>query len=65
MEALLVKIQPGVVPHYFVMHTLGSLASANPLATVPYLKAVLTTQLTLLGGLRSDAMKQAYAYSKF
>jgi hypothetical protein len=64
MEVMMAKVQPGLNPHYFVVHTLGSLATANPLKIVPYLKSVLTAHLSLLSGIRSDAMKQAYAYSK-
>ncbi|CAB3366431.1 Hypothetical predicted protein [Cloeon dipterum] len=63
MEGLTAKVQPGVAPNYFVTHTLGSLAAANPLAMVPYMKTCLTTQLPQMGGLRSDHLKQAFAYS--
>jgi hypothetical protein len=62
---LLAKFQPGVVPHYFVLHTLGSVAAANSYSMVPYVKACLGTMLPMMGGLRSDAVKQAYAYSKY
>ncbi|XP_059474983.1 maestro heat-like repeat-containing protein family member 1 [Neocloeon triangulifer] len=62
MEGLVEKVQPGVALHYFVTHTLGSLAAANPLAMVPYIKQCLTTQLPQMGGLRSDHLRQAFAY---
>jgi len=29
MEELLTKFQPGVLPHFFVVETLGNLATAN------------------------------------
>ena len=29
MEDLLVKFQPGILPHFFVVETLGNLATAN------------------------------------
>ncbi|KAF4526800.1 hypothetical protein B566_EDAN016627 [Ephemera danica] len=60
MEGLLRKFQPGVVPHYFVLHTLGSLAATNSYAMVPYMKACLGTLLPMMGALRVDALKQAY-----
>lgn len=64
MEALLEKMQAGIVPHYMIPHTLGSLANTNPLAVVPYLKNILNIMLPLFGALRSDPLKQAFAFCK-
>lgn len=65
MEALLNKLQIGVVPHYMVPHTLGTLANSNAFGVIPYLKNVLGIMLPLLGGLKSDPLKQAFSYGKF
>nr|CAD7453186.1 unnamed protein product [Timema tahoe] len=36
MEGLLKHLQPGVVPHYSILHTMGSLAAANVFGIVPF-----------------------------
>lgn len=64
MEGLLKKFQPGVVPHYYVVHCMGSLASANIFGIIPFLKATLGTMLPMLGMLRNDTMRQVFAYGK-
>lgn len=64
MDALLKKLQIGVVPHYMVPHTLGSLAATNAFGVIPYLKNILSIMLPLLGGLKSDPLKQAFSYGK-
>lgn len=53
----------GVVPHYTIPHTLGSLSSANAYGVVPYLKTILGIMLPLLAGLKQEPLKQAFAYS--
>lgn len=65
METLLKKLQIGVVPHYMVPHTLGTLAATNAFGVVPYLKNVLNIMLPLLGGLKSEPLKQAFSYGMF
>ncbi|GIX73829.1 maestro heat-like repeat-containing protein family member 1 [Caerostris extrusa] len=67
MEQLLLKFQPGVLPHFFVVQTMANLASANVFGMVPFLKSVLGTMLPLLGMVKSENMKWifAYALSKF
>nr|CAD7445664.1 unnamed protein product [Timema bartmani] len=39
MEGLLKHLQPGVVPHYSILHTMGSLAAANVFGIVPFRSA--------------------------
>lgn len=65
MEVLLKKLEMGVVPHYMIPHTLGALAASNAFGVVPYLKNILNIMLPLLGGLRSDPLRQAFAYGKY
>ncbi|CAH1269548.1 MROH1 [Branchiostoma lanceolatum] len=63
MEGLHQKFQPGVMPHFFVVQTLGSLASANVYAMVPFLTAVLGTMLPMLGMAKHDNMKWVFAHA--
>lgn len=63
MGGLLKQFQPGVFPHYTILHTMGTLASANVFGIVPFVKATLGTMLPLMGLLRNDAMKQVFSYT--
>ncbi|KAJ8930968.1 hypothetical protein NQ314_016182 [Rhamnusium bicolor] len=63
MDALLQKLHAGVIPHYMIPHTLGALANANAHGVVPYLKTIFNIILPLLGGLKSDPLKQAFSYA--
>ncbi|GFQ65281.1 maestro heat-like repeat-containing protein family member 1 [Trichonephila clavata] len=63
MEQLLLKFQPGVLPHFFVVQTMANLASANVFGMVPFLKSVLGTMLPLLGMVKSENMKWIFAYA--
>lgn len=65
MEGLLKQFQPGVFPHYTILHTMGALASANVFGIVPFVKATLGTMLPMMGLLRNDAMKQVFSYSEY
>ncbi|XP_030751328.1 maestro heat-like repeat-containing protein family member 1 [Sitophilus oryzae] len=62
-DALLQKLQIGMVPHYTVPHTLGSLASVNAYGVIRYLKDILNIILPLLGGLKNDHLKESFAYA--
>ncbi|XP_017784468.1 PREDICTED: maestro heat-like repeat-containing protein family member 1 [Nicrophorus vespilloides] len=62
VDGLMGKLSAGVVPHYTVPHTLGSLASANAFGVVPYIKNILGILLPLLAGLKQDVVKQSFAY---
>ncbi|CAG9823673.1 unnamed protein product [Phaedon cochleariae] len=63
MDSLLNKLSIGVIPHYMVPHTLGSLANANANGVVPYLKDIFIILVPLLPGLKSDILKQSFAYA--
>ncbi|XP_063232625.1 maestro heat-like repeat-containing protein family member 1 isoform X2 [Bacillus rossius redtenbacheri] len=63
MEGLLKHFQPGVLPHYAVLHTMGCLASANVFGIIPFVKATLGTMLPMMGMLRTDAMRQVFAFA--
>lgn len=64
IEGLLKKNEAGIVPHYTLPHTLGSLASINTYGIVPYLKMILSFMIPLLGGIKTDITRQAFAYGK-
>ncbi|XP_014675278.1 PREDICTED: maestro heat-like repeat-containing protein family member 1 [Priapulus caudatus] len=67
MEELLKKFQPGVLPHFFIVQTLGNLAAANVYGVLPFLKAVLGTMLPMLGMAKHDNMRWVFsaALAKF
>ncbi|XP_033626005.1 maestro heat-like repeat-containing protein family member 1 isoform X2 [Asterias rubens] len=67
MEELVRKFQPGALPHYFVIHTMANLATANSFGFVPFLTATLGTMLPMLGMAKQDNMKWVIvnALSKF
>ena len=62
---LMPKLQPGVVPHYAVLHTMANLASANVFEFIPFLKVTVGTILSLLPSAKSDSVRQTFAYGKF
>lgn len=63
MEGVLKKFVVGTVLHYTIPHTMGSLASSNPFAVLPFLKSILGTMLPMLGMIRSDHLKQSFAFA--
>lgn len=60
-EDLLALFGPGVVPHYFVMKTLGDMAIAHPVGTVPLLGDVLSRMLPVLSAVKADNMRWVFA----
>ncbi|QQP50569.1 Maestro heatlike repeat family member 1 [Caligus rogercresseyi] len=48
-------------PHYIIIFTIGSVASANPGGMVPYLKNILPILLTHIRGKVRDSHKYSYA----
>ncbi|KAK6982200.1 maestro heat-like repeat-containing protein family member 1 [Biomphalaria glabrata] len=67
MGEMLEKFQPGILPHFFVVQTIGNLAAANVYDMVPHLTAVLGTMLPMLGLAKYDNMRWVFAsaLSKF
>lgn len=59
---MLQNLQAGVIPHYTIPRTLGALANTNAYGVIPYLKDILNIMLPLLGGLKADHLKQAFAF---
>ncbi|XP_018431461.1 PREDICTED: maestro heat-like repeat-containing protein family member 1, partial [Nanorana parkeri] len=60
MEEILMKFQPGILPHFFVMQTLASLSVANVFGMVPFLNSILGTMLPMLGMAKQDPMKAVF-----
>ncbi|XP_072562213.1 maestro heat-like repeat-containing protein family member 1 isoform X3 [Paramormyrops kingsleyae] len=63
MEEMLSKFQPGVLPHFFVVQTLARLAHSNVYGMVPFLSAILTTMLPMLGMAKQDNMKWVFSFA--
>ncbi len=61
MDAVLLKLNPGGLPHFFTISTLGSLAQSHSLDMVPYLKNVLGIMTGGMKIIRKDNLKFAYA----
>lgn len=64
VDALLKKLEVGVIPHYMIPHTLGSLANTNAHGVVPYMKNIFNIILPLLGGLKTELLRQSFSYGK-
>ncbi|XP_048380852.1 maestro heat-like repeat-containing protein family member 1 [Stegostoma tigrinum] len=60
LEDILQKLQPGVVPQFFVVQTLANLSVANVHGVVPYLTTTLQTMLPLFHMIKQDNMKWAF-----
>ncbi|KAL5467301.1 hypothetical protein EMCRGX_G031509 [Ephydatia muelleri] len=60
-QELITKFQPGVIPHYFVLQTLGHLATTNVVEIVPLLKPVLGRVLPLMGAVKLDNVQWVFA----
>lgn len=62
MESLLHKLSPGIIPHYSIPHTMGSLTMANAFGVIPFLRIVLEIMLPLLSTLKTDLQKQTFSF---
>ncbi|XP_068093944.1 maestro heat-like repeat-containing protein family member 1 isoform X2 [Hyperolius riggenbachi] len=60
MEEILLKFQPGILPHFFIMQTLANLSVANVFGMVPFLNSILGTMLPMLGLVKQDPMKAVF-----
>uniref|UniRef100_A0A1B6KA60 Maestro heat-like repeat-containing protein family member 1 n=1 Tax=Graphocephala atropunctata TaxID=36148 RepID=A0A1B6KA60_9HEMI len=63
MGGLVTKLEPNVVPHYTVLHTMANLASANVAGFVPFIKATLDMILPLLTSIRNDPIRQVFSFA--
>lgn len=63
LRSLINQLSPASVPHYTIAHTLGTLAAVNTHGVVPHIKEILSKMLPLLSMVKSDGLKQAFAYA--
>jgi len=61
MDELLKHWEPGQLPHYFIVKTLGDVVAANPIDTVPRIKEVLSRQIPILASIKHDNFKWVLA----
>ncbi|KAF2070139.1 hypothetical protein CYY_008538 [Polysphondylium violaceum] len=61
MEELLKRFEPGSIPHYFIMKTLGDFIGSNPVPTVPRLREILSRVLPVLASIKHDNFKWVFA----
>jgi hypothetical protein len=54
-----------VVPHYFVLKSMGDVAAINPMEVVPNLKEVMARTLPILGNIKKDNMRWVFAAGMF
>ncbi|XP_039701995.1 maestro heat-like repeat-containing protein family member 1 isoform X3 [Pteropus medius] len=63
MEEMLSKLQPGALPHYFVVRTLANLSVSNAFGMVPFLTSILNTMLPMLGTAKHDTTREVLCYA--
>ncbi|XP_013181161.1 PREDICTED: maestro heat-like repeat-containing protein family member 1 isoform X1 [Papilio xuthus] len=63
LRLLINQLSPASVPHYAIVHTLGTLAAVNTHDVVPHIKEILSKMLPLLTLVKQDGVKQAFAYA--
>ncbi|EGC31710.1 hypothetical protein DICPUDRAFT_50034 [Dictyostelium purpureum] len=61
MDELLKRFEPGTIPHYFVMKTLGDFIGSNPIPTVPKVREILSRILPVLASIKHDNFKWVFA----
>eukprot|EP00727_Mastigamoeba_balamuthi_P012392 m51a1_g7776 hypothetical protein (1623) ;mRNA; f:168103-173772 len=61
LDELLARFAAGVIPHYFVIKTLGDVAAADSAAAVPRLREILGRTVALLGTLKHDNLKWVFS----
>lgn len=60
-QELLERFQPGSVPHYFIIKTIGDHIATNAVKCVPRLKEILARVLPVLGGLKHANLLWVFA----
>jgi hypothetical protein len=63
LDEMTVRFTPGVVPHYYIIRTMGDFASANVFAVVPALEEILGRSLPMLGMVKHDNMRWVFTNS--
>eukprot|EP00039_Didymoeca_costata_P018820 m.335101 g.335101 ORF g.335101 m.335101 type:complete len:1638 (-) comp17516_c0_seq1:85-4998(-) len=63
LDELISRFEPGKVPHYYIVKTLGEFASNNVFALVPQLETILGRLLPMLGMIKQENMKFVFTYA--
>jgi hypothetical protein len=63
LEVLQDMFQPGTVPHYFVVKTMGDFAVCNSFAVVPALSELIGRCLPMLGMIKHDNMRWVFSFT--
>lgn len=64
MQHLTTQLQQGQTTHFMILHTMGTLATANIPDIITFIKPTLIAILPTLGMIKLDHVKQAYAFGK-
>ncbi|XP_078493526.1 maestro heat-like repeat-containing protein family member 1 isoform X2 [Ciona intestinalis] len=63
LDELQKKYVPGILPHYYVVHTLGKMATSNVSGSIPHIGGLLSTTLPLLGLSKHDDMRLVFSFT--
>lgn len=63
MDALIEHIQQHQVAHFMILYSLGSLATANIMESIPLIKPIMGFILPTLSSIKHDHLRQAYAFA--
>lgn len=63
MEVLMANVQKNNASHFMIMHCMGSLATANVIGMMEFIKPVFELILPTLSMVKQDHVKQAYAFA--
>lgn len=63
IQELMNSFVDGSIPHFMIMHCLGTLALANTTGSYPFIKDILKLLLPNLGGVKLDIQKEALSYA--
>uniref|UniRef100_A0A182KBM8 HEAT repeat protein n=1 Tax=Anopheles christyi TaxID=43041 RepID=A0A182KBM8_9DIPT len=63
MEIFVKHLEQNQLGNFMIMQSVGALATANTLDTVPYIKPILGLILPTLSMVKQDFLRQAYAYA--
>jgi len=58
---LLSRFQPGQIPHYFIMKSLGDVVGINAIDTVPRLKEIMARVLPVLSSIKMENIRWVFA----
>nr|XP_044999185.1 maestro heat-like repeat-containing protein family member 1 isoform X3 [Jaculus jaculus] len=60
MEEVLIRFQPGILPHCSVLQTLASLSVSNAFGMVPFLPSILSTMIPMLSMAKQDTLRVVF-----